>query len=120
MEEIKPRKPSGKILTLADVMEFCYDLPANDVEILNYLMNSESAKGISEIARELKISKAAVDRAILRLVELGLVKRTKDTTIKKGRPVYLHYVNREELTTRIMSDVEQCTKVMVEVAKRGL
>lgn len=112
--------PGGRVLTLADIMKFCYGVPENGVEILYYLMKSESAKSISEIAKELKISKTVVNRAILRLVELGLVKRTKDVTMKKGRPLYLHYVNKEELTTRIMNDVEQCTKAMVEVAKSGL
>ena len=108
--------PSGKGMTVLDVMKFCYSLSETEVLVLIALTGP---KTVEDLEQELKLSKAAVTRSLNKLLELDLVKRTKETGNRPGRPRYI-YLRQNELLNKIMNDVEICAKNMVELTKSQL
>ena len=109
--------PSGKEVTIIDVFAFCYGLSETDVQVLMALMRSEP-KTTEDLERELKLSKASINRSLSKLLELDLVKRTKETGNKAGRPRYLYIArNINELRDKINSDIEGCANTIVQVTK---
>jgi predicted transcriptional regulator len=101
--------PSGKELTLHDVLHFCYGLSETEVEILMTLIRS-SPKLAYDLEQELQLSKAIVNRSLNKLLSMGLVKRTKDTEKKRSRPKYVYYIpSFEELKDKLVKEIEDCT-----------
>ncbi|MCG2907460.1 MAG: MarR family transcriptional regulator, partial [Sulfolobales archaeon] len=70
--------PSGKELTLLDVLSFCYGLSETDVQVLMALLKS-SPKSTEDLEQELQLSKASVNRSLNKLLSMELVKRIKET-----------------------------------------
>ena len=97
-------------------MKFCYSLSETEVLVLIAL---SSPKTVEDLEQELKLSKAAVSRSLNKLLELDLVKRTKEMGNRTGRPRYI-YLRQNELLNKIINDVETCAKNMVELTKSQL
>ena len=109
--------PSGKEITVIDVFAFCYGLSETDVQVLMALMRS-GPKTTEDLEQELKLSKASINRSLTKLLDLDLVKRTKETGNKAGRPRYLYSArNFEELRDKINKDIEGCANSIVQVTK---
>jgi len=101
--------PSGRELTLHDVLHFCYGLSETEVQILMVLIRS-SPKLARDLEQELQLSKAVVSRSLNKLLSMGLVKRTKDTEKTHGRPKYVYYIpNFNELKDKLVKEIEDCT-----------
>ena len=101
--------PSGKELTLLDVLSFCYGLSETDVQVLMALLKS-SPKTADDLEQELQLSKASVNRSLNKLLGLGLVKRVKETGNKAGRPRHIYFVpNFGELKGKLVKEIEDCT-----------
>ncbi|MCG2888382.1 MAG: MarR family transcriptional regulator [Sulfolobales archaeon] len=101
--------PSGKELTLLDVLSFCYGLSETDVQVLMALLKS-SPKSTEDLERELQLSKASVNRSLNKLLSMELVKRIKETGNKAGRPKYLYSaINFDELKGKLVKEIEDCT-----------
>ncbi|MCI4407556.1 MAG: MarR family transcriptional regulator [Thermofilum sp.] len=104
--------PSGKELTLLDVLSFCYDLSKSDVRVLISLIRS-SPKLNEDLEQELQLSKASVNRSLNKLLSLGLVNRIKETGNRAGRPRYVYFaINLEELQSKLAKEIESCVNVM--------
>jgi Predicted transcriptional regulator len=101
--------PSGKELTLLDVLSFCYGLSETDVQVLMALLKS-SPKSTEDLEQELQLSKASVNRSLNKLLSMELVKRIKETGNKAGRPKYLYSAtNFDELKGKVVKEIEDCT-----------
>lgn len=101
--------PSGKELTLLDVLSFCYGLSETDVQVLMALLRS-SPKSTEDLEQELQLSKASVNRSLNKLLSMELVKRIKETGNKAGRPKYLYSAtNFDELKGKLIKEIEDCT-----------
>mgnify|MGYP001770635885 FL=1 len=117
---VNPQKlmlPSGKELTIVDVLGFCYGLSETDAQVLMALMRS-GPKATEDLEQELQLSKASINRSLNKLLELDLVKRIKETGNKAGRPRYLYSArNFEELRDKIIKDVEDCMNNILQLVK---
>ena len=101
--------PSGKELTLLDVLSFCYGLSETDVQVLMALLKS-SPKSTEDLEQELQLSKASVNRSLNKLLSMELVKRVKETGNKAGRPRHIYFVpNFGELKGKLVKEIEDCT-----------
>ncbi len=101
--------PSGKELTLLDVLSFCYGLSETDVQVLMALLKS-SPKSTEDLEQELQLSKASVNRSLNKLLSMELVKRIKETGNKAGRPKYMYYIpDLDELKGKLLKEIEDCT-----------
>jgi Predicted transcriptional regulator len=101
--------PSGKELTLLDVLSFCYGLSETDVQILMALLRS-SPKSTEDLEQELQLSKARVNVSLNKLLSLELVKRIKEAGNKAGRPRHIYFVpNFDELKGKVVKEIEDCT-----------
>jgi predicted transcriptional regulator len=100
--------PSGKELKLNDVLHFCYGLTETDIEVLMTLLKS-SPKTSDELCQELQVSKSIVNVSLKKLLNLGLMKRTKEVGNKAGRPRYVYYaLNFDELRDKVVREIEDC------------
>jgi len=101
--------PSGKELTLLDVLSFCYGLSETDVQVLMALLKS-SPKTTDELEQELQLSKASVNRSLNKLLSMELVKRIKETGNRAGRPRHIYFVpDFDELKGKLVKEIEDCT-----------
>ena len=101
--------PSGKELTLLDVLSFCYGLSETDVQVLMALLRS-SPKSTDDLSQELQLSKSIVNISLNKLLSMELVKRIKETGNKAGRPKYLYSAaNFDELKGKVVKEIEDCT-----------
>ncbi|MCI4396391.1 MAG: MarR family transcriptional regulator [Thermoprotei archaeon] len=104
--------PSGKELRLNDVLRFCYGMCETDIQVLMTLLRS-SPKPADELAQELQLSKATVNRVLSKLLNLGFVKRVKETGNKAGRPRYVYsLISLDELKNKLVKDLEECANSM--------
>lgn len=97
--------PSGKILSIVDLLDFCYSVNETATQVFLSILKKRATE--EEITNELKISKAAANRALNILLKNSLVKRTKETGQKAGRPRYIYYVDEENIT-KLINDLEAC------------
>jgi predicted transcriptional regulator len=101
--------PSGKELKLDDVLHFCYGLTETDIRVLMTLLKS-SPKTNDEISQELQVSKSIVNISLKKLLNLGLVNRTKEIGNKAGRPKYVYYALKiDEFKDKVVREIEDCT-----------
>jgi predicted transcriptional regulator len=101
--------PSGKELKFNDVLHFCYGLTETDIRVLTTLLKS-SPKTSDELSQELQVSKSIVNVSLRKLLNLGLVNRTKETGNKAGRPKYVYYTLKfDELKDKVVNEIEECT-----------
>jgi len=112
------RLPSGKEINLVDVLKFCYDLSETDTQILLKLVKGNEYD-VDELAKELGLSKATVNRSLNKLVELGFILRRRERRQSVGRPKYKYYVeNPQNLIEKLKSDMEKCAEVMKQHISR--
>ncbi|HIP65604.1 MAG TPA: MarR family transcriptional regulator [Pyrodictium sp.] len=112
------RLPSGKEIGLVDVLKFCYDLSETDTQILLKLVKGNEYD-VDELAKELGLSKATVNRSLNKLVELGFIFRRRERRQTVGRPKYKYYVeNPQNLIEKLKSDMEKCAEVMKQHISR--
>ena len=112
------RLPSGKEINLVDVLKFCYDLSETDTQILLKLVKGNEYD-VDELAKELGLSKATVNRSLNKLVELGFILRRRERRQSVGRPKYKYYVeNPQNLIEKLKSDMEKCAEVMKQHVSR--
>lgn len=105
------RLPSGKEVSVIDVLRFFYDFNETDVTVLLKILN-EGSKTLDELAKETNMSKASVSRSISKLYSLGFVSREKILDKSgKGRPKYLYKVDKEEALKKIFENIEMCSSV---------
>ena len=110
--------PSGKEIDLVDVLRFCYDLSETDTQILFKLVRGDEYD-VDELAKELGLSKATVNRSLNKLVELGFAFRRRERRQSVGRPKYKYYVkDSQNLIEKLKSDMERCAEVMKQHISR--
>jgi len=102
--------PTGKELTLLDVLRFCYGLSGTEINILMTLLKSSPNRKLAEdLEQELQVSKAIVNRSLNKLLSLGLINRTKEVGNRTGRPRYLYFIpDPEELKAKVAKEIEDC------------
>ena len=102
--------PSGKELTLLDVLSFCYGLSETDVQVLMALLKSSPNRKLSDdLEQELQVSEAMVNRSLNKLLSLGLINRTKEVGNRTGRPRYLYFIpDPEEFKAKVAKEIEDC------------
>jgi len=104
--------PSGKYLKLDDILHFCYGLTETDIRVLMTLLKS-NPKTNDEITQELQVSKSIVNISLKKLLNLGLVNRTKEIGNKVGRPKYVYYALKiDEIKDKVVREIEDCTNNM--------
>ncbi|ALG97223.1 putative HTH-type transcriptional regulator lrs14 [Sulfolobales Virus YNP2] len=103
--------PSGKELTLFDVLRFCYGLSESEINILMTLLKSSPNPKLAEdIEQELQVSKAMVNKSLNKLLSLGLIKRTKEAGNRTGRPRYVYFIpDPVEFKAKLAKEIEDCT-----------
>jgi len=103
--------PSGKELTLFDVLHFCYGLSGTEINILMALFKSSPNPKLAEdIEQELQVSKAMVNKSLNKLLSLGLIKRTKEAGNRTGRPRYFYFIpDPVEFKAKLAKEIEDCT-----------
>ncbi len=101
--------PSGRELTLMELMKFCYDLSMTDIEIYFKLLK-EGNKTIDDLSKELGLSKATVSRSLNKLLGLGFVLRERmPSSAGIGRPRYLYKADINKFYTKLQRDIQECT-----------
>jgi predicted transcriptional regulator len=103
--------PTGKELTLFDVLRFCYDLSETEINILIVLLKSSPNPKLAEnLEQELQVSKAMASRSLNKLLSLGLINRTKEVGNRTGRPRYLYFIpDPVEFKAKLAKEIEDCT-----------
>ncbi len=121
MSEVESLKlPSGKELTLYDLVKFCYDLSETDLDILFKLMDGRQ-KTIEELSEQLNLSKATVSRSLTKLLGLGFITRTRIQSGQNvGRPKYAYKSSLEQVEARMRKDVEKCSEIVKEFITKVL
>ncbi|ABP96167.1 MULTISPECIES: HTH-type transcriptional regulator Lrs14 [Metallosphaera] len=110
--------PSGKDAGLVDILSFCYGLSETDVQVLMGLMRG-GARGTEELEKELKLSKASINRSLNKLLEMNLVMRIKEPGNKAGRPRYLYKAKEyNDLKGKMLSDIRDCSEKMAELVNQ--
>jgi len=102
--------PTGKELTLLDVLRFCYGLSGTEIDILMTLLKSSPNRKLSDdLEQELQVSKAMVNRSLNKLLSLGLINRTKEVGNRTGRPRYLYFIpDPAEFKAKVAKEIEDC------------
>ncbi|MEZ0289534.1 MAG: helix-turn-helix domain-containing protein [Sulfolobales archaeon] len=107
--------PSGKEVSIIDVIRFFFDLSETDITILLKIL-WESPKTLEELSREVSMSKASVSRSIAKLHAIGFVSRRKITGKNiRGRPRYVYEVDREKVVRELKENVEKCSSIAMSV-----
>jgi len=118
-ENVELKLPSGKELTLYDLVKFCYNFSETDLEILFKLLNKKMT--LDDLSQELGLSKATVSRGLNNLLGLGFVVRNREVSSKNiGRPRYSYYTSKEIIESRLMKDIEKCANVIREFITKVL
>ncbi|NPA04736.1 MAG: MarR family transcriptional regulator [Crenarchaeota archaeon] len=108
----RSRAPSGREITLSDVLRFCYDFSETDIQILLRLLKGNEYD-VDTLAAEMSLSKATVNRSLNKLVELGFASRRRAKKQSVGRPRSKYYISdKKEVLERLRRDVEACTEAM--------
>lgn len=104
--------PSGKILTLLDLVKFCYDFSETDIAILFELVDKEP-KSIEELSEKLNLSKATVSRTLAKLYSMGFISRIRKPGEEKvGRPRYLYVTTSQAVKQKMKKDLERCSELV--------
>ncbi|PMB76350.1 MAG: transcriptional regulator [Fervidicoccus fontis] len=108
-EEIK--LPSGKELTLYELVKFCYDFSETDLMILFKIIDKKTT--IEELSNDLKLSKATISRSLTNLLNLGFVVRNREIeNYGVGRPKYTYYSSKEIIESKLRKDMNKCAKII--------
>ncbi|MEM0043604.1 MAG: helix-turn-helix domain-containing protein [Sulfolobales archaeon] len=103
--------PSGREVSIIDVLKFFYDLNETDVIILLKL-SREGGKTLEELSQSISMSKASISRSISKLHSLGFISRKKITgKMIRGRPKYIYDIDREKVLRDILENINKCSEV---------
>jgi predicted transcriptional regulator len=120
VQKFKVRLPSGKEVGLLDALLFCYDISDTDFKVLKELIK-KGPKNEDELAAELKLSKASVNRSLNKLLSIGFVQRMKDQSSKGGRPRFIYSaISSDEIVNKITRDFEYCAKIFISITPAEL
>jgi len=109
----RSRAPSGREITLSDVLRFCYDFSETDIQILLRLLKGDEYD-VDTLASEMNLSKATVNRSLNKLVELGFASRRRAKKQSVGRPRSKYYISdKYEVIERLKREVRACTEAML-------
>ncbi|MCY0859924.1 MAG: HTH-type transcriptional regulator Lrs14 [Sulfolobaceae archaeon] len=116
----KIRLPSGREVSLLDALNFCYDIADTEYKVLKTIL-AEGEKTEDELAEELSLSKASVNRALNRLVTLGFIVREKEQKTRGGRPRYIYKsIGIDTIINRIAKDLSFCAENFSKLASIDL
>ncbi len=97
-----------------EIVRCCYKLSDTDVDCLFKLIEINKPISAEEFASLMKLSKTTIENSLKKLIELGLVVRTKiaDDTKRIGRPKYVYSVIHD-VRNKIKQDLKNCaTKIL--------
>lgn len=95
-----------------------YGLNEKEVQLIFRLLYSDTKLNIEELAEEFKVSKALISKSLSELANKGLIEREKVSNEgRKGRPIYVYYVDREQLFKRISRDLEELVQASIAKLK---
>ncbi len=109
--------PSGKEVSLVNLMKFCYDLSETDIEIYFKLLKS-GARTIDDLSREMNLSKATISRSLNKLLGLGFIERERlASSTGIGRPKYLYKADEKKFSEKLVRDIEECSRLVRKFAE---
>jgi predicted transcriptional regulator len=112
--------PSGRQVSIYDLVKFCYDLSETDIELLFKLLAKKQAT-IEELSTEMGVSNATVSRSLTRLIGLGFVRRMRTKSESGiGRPKYVYTTDKKLIENKLKSDIELCLRVVKNVVVKTL
>ncbi|QIW24795.1 HTH domain-containing protein [Sulfolobus sp. S-194] len=100
-----------KLESKKDEIRCCYKITDTDVAVLLKMVEIEKPITSEELADIFKLSKTTVENSLKKLIELGLVVRTKTEGKKIGRPKYYYSISTNILE-KIRTDLLNCAKRM--------
>ncbi|AAY80569.1 helix-turn-helix domain-containing protein [Sulfolobus acidocaldarius] len=110
--------PYQKKTQIEKLLEFMYGLNEKEVQLIFRLLYSDTKLNIEELAEEFKVSKALISKSLSELANKGLIEREKVSNEgRKGRPIYVYYVDREQLFKRISRDLEELVQASIAKLK---
>ncbi|AHC51511.1 TrmB family transcriptional regulator [Sulfolobus acidocaldarius SUSAZ] len=110
--------PYQKKTQIEKLLEFIYGLNEKEVQLIFRLLYSDTKLNIEELAEEFKVSKALISKSLSELANKGLIEREKVSNEgRKGRPIYVYYVDREQLFKRINRDLEELVQASIAKLK---
>ena len=89
----------------------CYKITDTDVAVLLKLIEIGEPVTSEELADIFKLSKTTVENSLKKLIELGLVERSKKEGKKIGRPKF-YYSVIPNILDKIRNDLLECAKRM--------
>lgn len=112
--------PSGRILTLQDLVKFCYDFSETDVAVLFELLD-KVPMSIDDLSEKLNLSKATVNRSLAKLYSMGFIGRVRKPGEEKvGRPKYLYSTTSEQVKGKMRKDLERCSELVKRFIEEAL
>jgi len=112
--------PSGKILTIHDLLKFCYDFSETESLIMFELLDKPPVT-IEELSAKLNLSKATVSRALAKLYSMGFLTRVRKTDEDKiGRPKYLYTASSQAVKEKLKKDLERCSELVRSFVESAL
>lgn len=112
--------PSGRLLTLQDLVKFCYDFSETDITILFELVDKEP-KSIEELAEKLNLSKATISRTLAKLYSMGFINRIRKSGEEKvGRPKYMYTTTSQLVKQKMKKDLEKCSELVKKFIEEAL
>ncbi|ALL01113.1 HTH-type transcriptional regulator [Pyrodictium delaneyi] len=118
--EFRLKLPTGREAALVEGLRFCYDLSETDAIILFELLKGGEYT-VDDLTRELRLSKATVNRSLSKLVEIGFVSRAREKRAGVGRPRYRYYVeDPRKVIMRVIEDFERCSSAFKEALQELL
>jgi predicted transcriptional regulator len=120
VKKFKVRLPSGKEVGLLDALLFCYDISDTDFKVLKESIKNGPINE-DEVAAELKLSKASVNRSLNKLLSIGFVQRMKDQSSKVGRSRFIYSaISSDEIVNKVSRDFEYCAKIFISITPAEL
>ena len=89
----------------------CYKITDTDVTVLLKMIEIGEPITSEDLADIFKLSKTTVENSLKKLIELGLVERSKKEGKKIGRPKF-YYSITSNILEKIRNDLLECAKRM--------
>lgn len=117
----KVKFPDGREVDINEVISFLYGLGTGEVQVLHSLLSKGGKYTADQLAEELRVSKTSVNKALNNLFSKGLIEREKIIEEgKKGRPVYVYWVNKEIISKKMAHDLFTLITNTRDVLKKTL
>lgn len=98
-----------KLKESKDSIRCCYKITDTDVDCLFKLLDVGKPVTSEELAEMLGVSKTTVENSLKKLIDIGLVDRSKRDEKKIGRPRY-YYEVISNVYDKIRKDLGECAK----------